>query len=95
MPAGRAVVPGARERDRPEYRVDDFVPVRDEHGLVSLAARRPRAAVPGIGGQQLLQHAAAQLQHPGPDHRLGSCQPRIAAAQRTGRLRSGTSRVTR
>ncbi len=53
---------------------------------MSLAARHPRAAVPGVCGQQLLQHAAAQLQQPGPDHRLGSCQSRIAAAQRPGRL---------
>jgi hypothetical protein len=48
---------------------------------MSLAARHPRAAVAGIGGQQLFQHAAARLQHPGADHRLGGFQARIAAAQ--------------
>jgi len=54
---------------------------------MALAARDPRAAVAGIGGQQLLQHAAARLQHPGADHRLGSLEPGVTAAQRPGRLR--------
>ena len=53
---------------------------------MSLAARHPRPAVAGIGGQQPRQHAAARLQHPGADHRLGSLQPRITA-QRPGRFR--------
>ena len=54
---------------------------------MSLAARHPRAAVAGIGGQQLFQHAAARLQHPGTDHGLGSLHARTAAAQRLGRHR--------
>jgi hypothetical protein len=54
---------------------------------MTLAARHPRAAVAGIGSQQLLQHAEARLQHPGPNHRLGSLEPGAAAAQRPGRLR--------
>ena len=85
--AGRAVIPGTREDHRPEHRVDHLVPAGDEPCLVSLAARHPRAAVARIGGQQLLQHAAARLQHPGADHRLGSLHARTAAAQRPGRFR--------
>ncbi len=84
--AGRAVIPGAREGDRPEHRIDDLVPVGDEPCLMALAARHPRAAVAGIGGQQPSQHAAARVQHPGADHRLGSLHARAAAAQRPGRL---------
>ena len=84
VPAGRAVIPGARERDRPEHRVDHLVPVGDEFRLMALAARHPRAAVAGIGGQQLLQHAAAQLQHPGADHRLGCLQPGVRRSPATG-----------
>jgi hypothetical protein len=50
-------------------------------------ARYARAAVARVGGQQLFQHAAAELQHPGADHRLGSFHARIAAAQRPCRFR--------
>jgi hypothetical protein len=42
--------------------------------------------VPPVGGQQLLQHAPAQPQQPGPDHRLRRLQPAITAAQYPGRL---------
>ena len=54
---------------------------------MSLAARHPRAAVAGIGGQQLLQHAAARLQHPGADYGPGRLHARVTAAQRPGRFR--------
>src|SRR5208282_869971 len=63
-----------------------LVAVGGELRLVALPARHPRAAVPRIGGQQLPQHAAAQLQHPGPDHRLRRLQAGLAA-QRPGSLR--------
>jgi len=85
------VIPGTREGDRPEHRVDDLVPVRHEPCLMALAARHPRAAVAGIGAQQPAQHAAARLQHPGADHGLGSFQPRVTAVQRPGRLRGQPS----
>jgi hypothetical protein len=52
-----------------------------------LAARHPRTPVAGIGGQQLLQHAAARLQHPGADDSLRRLQPGVTAAQRPGRFR--------
>jgi hypothetical protein len=70
VPAPGAVIPGPRERDRAEHGVDDLIQVGDEHGLPAAAAGNPRAAVAGIGGQQLSQHAAAQL------HALGRPQPR-------------------
>ena len=60
--AGRAVIPGTREGDRPEHGVDDLVPVGDELCIMALAARHTRAAVAGIGGQQLTEDAAAELQ---------------------------------
>ena len=53
---------------------------------MALPARHPRAVVARIGGQQFSQHAAAQLQHPGPDHRLRRLQAGVAA-QRPGGLR--------
>ena len=81
------MIPGAGKGDRPEHRVDDLLPVGDELGLVSPAARHPRAAVAQVGGQQLFQHAAAELQHPGADHRLGRLHARVTAAQRPGRFR--------
>ncbi len=80
--AGGAVIPGARQGDRPEDRIDGLVPVRDEFSLVTIPARHPQAAVTGVGGQQLPQDAAADPEHPGPDHGLGSFQPGAAAAQR-------------
>jgi hypothetical protein len=86
VPALRAVVPGAAQRDRAEDRVECLVPVVSEFRLMPLAAVRPRAAVAGVGGQQLAQHAAAQFQHPGAEHRLGGLQPRTVAAQRPGGL---------
>ncbi len=52
---------------------------------MALPAGHPGAAVAGIGGQQLPQHAAARLQHPGADHGLGGLQAGIAA-QRPGRF---------
>ena len=39
VPAGRAVIPGARQGHRPEHRVDHLVPVGDELCLMSLAAQ--------------------------------------------------------
>ena len=52
---------------------------------MSLAAGQPRAALAGVGGQQLPQHAAAEFQQPGAEHRLGGLQPALAA-QAPGRL---------
>jgi hypothetical protein len=64
-----------------------LVAVGGELRLVALPAGHPRAAVPRIGGQQFSQHAAAQLQHPCPDHRLRPLQAGVAA-QRPGSLRA-------
>ena len=50
-----------------------------------LAAQHPRAALAGVGGQQLPQHAAAELQQPGAQHSLGGPEPAVAA-QRPGRF---------
>ena len=75
------------ESDRPERRVDDLVPVGDELSGMPLAAWHPRTPVAGIRGQQLLQHAAARLQHPGADDGLRSLQPGATTAQRPGCLR--------
>jgi len=52
---------------------------------VAQAAGQPRAALAGVGGQQLPQHAAAELQQPGAEHRLGGPEPAVAA-QRPGRF---------
>jgi hypothetical protein len=76
-----AVIPGPREGDQAEYRVDDLAPVGDEFRLVPAAARGARAPVPAVGGQHLFQHAPAQPQPPGPDHRLRGLQAGVAAAQ--------------
>ena len=54
---------------------------------MAVPARYPRAAVAGIGGQQLGEDGAAELQHPGADHRLSRLQPGPVAAQRPGSLR--------
>ena len=86
VPALGAVIPGPRQGDRAEHRVDGLVPVGDEHGLVPPAARDARSPVPAVGGQQLLQHAPAKPQQPGPEHRLRRLQPGITAAQDPGRL---------
>ncbi len=91
MLAGRAVIPGPGEGDRAEHRVDDLFPVAGEHGLVPLATRDARAPVAPVGGQHLLQHAPAQPQQPGADHRLGGLHARIAAAQGPGRFRGEPS----
>jgi hypothetical protein len=52
--AAPAVV-GTAHSDRAQYRVDLLDPVGHEPGLVSGAAVHPRAAVPGIGAEQLPQ----------------------------------------
>jgi hypothetical protein len=54
--------------------------------LAVLAGVPARAALAGVGGQQLPQHAPAGLQQPGAEHLLGRPQPAVAA-QRPGRLR--------
>ena len=84
--AVRAVIPGAGEGDRAEHGVDDLVPVGDELCLMPGSAVHAGTAVAGIGFQQLPQHAAAELQHPGADHGLGCLQAGLAA-QRPGGLR--------
>jgi transcriptional regulator with XRE-family HTH domain len=53
--------------------------------LMPLAAQHPRAALAGVGGQQLPQHAAAGLQQPGAQRSLGGPEPAVAA-QRPGRF---------
>jgi hypothetical protein len=55
------------------------------------AARDARSPVPAVGGQQLLQHAPAQPQQPGPDHRLRRLQAGVAAAQDPGGFRGETA----
>ena len=72
--------------DQAERRVEGLVPVAGELGLVALAAGDAGAAVAVVGGQQLLQHAPAELQQPGADHLLRGLHPGIAAAQGPGRL---------
>ena len=83
-PALRAVVPGPRHGDQAEGGVEGLVPVRDEHGLVTLPARHPRAPVAVVRGQQLAEHAPAEPQQPGPDHLLRRLQAGIAAAHGPG-----------
>jgi hypothetical protein len=85
------VIPGAREGDQAEHRVEGLVPVPGEHGLVPPAAADARAAVAAVGGQDLFQHAPTQPQQPGPDHRLRCLQAGVAAAQDPGRLGSQPS----
>jgi hypothetical protein len=53
---------------------------------VTPPARNARPPVAGIGGQRLPEHAATELQQPGPQDGLGRAQAGIAAAQRPGRL---------
>ena len=50
VPAGRAVIPGPRQGDRAEHRVDDLVPVGDEVPL--RAPGRTGHAVPGARGRR-------------------------------------------
>ena len=88
MPAGRAVIPGARQGHRSQDRVRSPCP-----GRRRIPPHGPGRTPPGgggsrIGGQQLPEHAAAQPQHPRADHRLGSLQARATAAQRPRRFRS-------
>jgi hypothetical protein len=45
-----------------------------------------RPPVPAVGGQDLAQHAPAQAEQPGPEHRLRCLQAGIAAAQDPGSL---------
>ena len=85
--AGRAVVPGAVQRDRAQDSIDDLVAVGDEQRLMAVPARHRGAAVPPVGRQQLPEHAAAELEHPGPDHRLRGLQAGVPAAQRPGGCR--------
>ena len=87
MAALRAVVPGAGDGDRAEHRVGHLAPVGGEFCLVALAAGHSRAAVARVCGQQLCEHAAAELQHPSTDHGLRRLQARVTAAQRPGGLR--------
>ena len=47
-------------------------------------ALRARTAVARVSGQQLCEHAAAELQHPGADHGLRRLQACVTAAQRPG-----------
>src|SRR6202030_914215 len=68
-----------------EDRIKRLVPVVGELRLMPLAAQHPRAALAGVGGQQLPQHAAAELQQPGAQHTLGAPEPAVAA-QRPGRF---------
>jgi hypothetical protein len=49
------------------------------------AAVHPRAAVAGVGGQQLLQQASAQPGHRGADRQLGRFQALPAGGQRPRR----------
>jgi hypothetical protein len=85
VPAAGAVIPGPSQGDGPEHRVDDLLPVAGEHGLVAAAAVHARSPVARIGGQRLPEDAAAELQQPGPEHRLG-CLQAVPAAQRPGGL---------
>jgi hypothetical protein len=83
--AFRAAIPGTAQRDRAEDRIKRLVPVVSELRLMPLAAQHPRAALAGVGGQQLPQHAAAGLQQPGAQRSLGGPEPAVAA-QRPGRF---------
>ena len=81
-PARGAVIVGAAHRDRAQHGVDVLVAVADELGVMARAAVDPRAAVAGVGGQQLLQQRAAQLRHRGADRQLHRLQARAERAQR-------------
>ena len=81
-----AVIPGAAHGDPAQHGVDVLVAVTDELGEMLLPAVDPRPAVPGVGGQQLLQQLGAQLDHRGADRQLHRRHAR-AGAQRVGRQR--------
>ena len=82
-----AVVPGAVHGDAARHGVEVCVSVSDEFGVMPLAAVDSRAAVPGVGGQQLAQQRGAQLGHRGADRQLHRLQAR-AGPQRGGSQRS-------
>ena len=65
-----AVIVGAAHGDPAQHGVDVLVAVADELGEMPGAAVDPRPAVPGVGGQQLLQQLGAQLGHRGADRQL-------------------------
>ncbi|HET9973028.1 MAG TPA: hypothetical protein VFQ68_32665 [Streptosporangiaceae bacterium] len=58
---------------------------------MAVPARDTGAVLPGIGGQQLFQDAAAQFQQPGPEYLLRGLQAGIAAVQRPGGFRGQPS----
>jgi hypothetical protein len=53
---------------------------------VSVPAVHAGAPVARVGGQQLPEHAAAELQQPGAEHLLSRLHAGVAAAQGLGRL---------
>ena len=85
--AGAALIPGPAHRDGPQHGVDGLGPVGDELRLVPGAAVCPRAAVAGVGGQQLLQQTSTQPGHRGADGQFGRIQALPASPQRGRRSR--------
>ncbi|VBA45418.1 hypothetical protein LAUMK13_05462 [Mycobacterium innocens] len=73
------MVVGASQRDPAQHGVEVLVAVADEHRVMSLPAVDPRPAVPGVGGQQLLQQRGAKLGHRGADRQLHRGQARARA----------------
>ena len=81
------MVVGAAHHDTAQHGVEVLVAVADEVGVMPGPAVDPRPAVPGVGGQQLLQQRRAQLGHRGADRQLHRGQARTRGAQRGGRER--------
>jgi len=75
------VVVGPLDRDGGEDREHRLAAILDELGVMPLAAGNARPAIPApVGVQQVLQHAAADLVHGGPDGQLGGLQVEVAEA---------------
>ena len=76
------MIVGAAHRDRAQHGVDRAGPVGDELGVMARAAVDSRAAVAGVGGQQLLQQRTTQPRHRGADRQLHRLQALAERAQR-------------
>ena len=87
MPALVAVIPGAADTHRAQYRVHGPAPVGHKSRLVPGPAVHGRAAVPGISGQQAFQQAAAKLGQPGAKRQLHRLQAAAPGQVSRGRRR--------
>ena len=78
------MIPGPAYRYRAEHGGDGLIPVPGEPGLVPGPARRMRAPVAGVRGQQRFQQRASERSQPGSQRQLCALDAR-PGGQRQGR----------